>query len=172
MLIQTDLRSTHVMAPVPQSETKGVLRVERRLVEDLQDYEPGWRVWGEKIDSLSPLWPYKHFRDLLLRGAKKYVFDLSCQGWRLLTNEGDLVVWGPCVARNWAQAGQKFGVVQGRTVGEEQFLSDVYDFLVDGQWLASTYLMETPTPQPQHRLSRSQRQAANKQLFPGRRMGS
>lgn len=183
MLIKTDLRTTHVMAPLPRSQTQGRYPVARALVEQLQDYDPGWRVWGDRIDTLSPLWPYCHLRTELLKGARLYVSSLEKRGWVLLSAEADMLVWGPIVGpvADWRRAGARVGTAGGRqlvpTPGGSRYhvaddQGDTYWFVLDGHWLASTHLVETPQVQAQHRPPVAQRDAINRRLFPGRQVSA
>lgn len=188
MLIQSDLKTTTVHAPLPRSQTRGLMYVDRQMVEDIERHAPGFfplEYPGVALNDLSPLWPFSWFRQEMFRGAKLYVANLAKQGLSLISQEGGLRVYGPRLIPNWkaAQAGLAVGArrvqVQDGAAGApgtlEHLPTDddaIYGFFIDGQFLARTHLVEAAqlAPVTPPALSREEKQAIHRHLFPHRRV--
>lgn len=90
VLIQIDDKSTTVHHP---EERTARITVDRAVVQ------PG-RVWnGVRINDLSSLWPYGELRVRLMSAAKKWIRDEGLRDRDLLTNEADILVYGPYRSR-------------------------------------------------------------------------
>lgn len=50
---------------------------------------------GVKINELTPLHPYHHFREKVMKAARMWIDDMRRQGHDLLTAESDIQVFGP-----------------------------------------------------------------------------
>ena len=126
--------------PVPTEGVRGVMTVEMGLVVDLCRHQPGWTLEGVRLNDLSPLWPFNRFRDEALRQAKMFVSFAEKQGHTLLTQPGDLRIWGPYVSRDWrnkAARDHKSVRAYGRTA-DEQYTMETVDFLILGDFLMLT----------------------------------
>lgn len=100
---------------------------------------------GVKVNDLSVLWPYSHLRSLALQGAKQFTADLAKRGYRLLTNEADVVVFGPYRGRGWQRQPSGDLKAIGRQEGEDPF-PEAVDFLLIGEFLATRgYVPDEPT---------------------------
>lgn len=54
---------------------------------------------GVKINDISELEPERKLRERLIYWAKKWLHDMELQGFRLITAESDILVFGPFMPR-------------------------------------------------------------------------
>lgn len=145
-LIREDLTKAFTYR-LPVAALRGVLTIDMQLVVDLSRHQPGWQVIGERLGDLDSLWPFSHFREQMLRGAKKFVADLAKRGYALSTAEADLRIWGPYHSRAWQRQRNGDLRARGRTAGEVLF-DDAVDFLIVGDFVASRLHLVEPSVRP------------------------
>lgn len=156
-------------ARVPLSGMRGVLTMDMQLIVDLSRRQPGWQCQGtaisdlDQFESTSPI--HAAFRDVARRGAAQFVADLARQGYSLLTQEGDLRIWGPYHSRNWkAQLNGRLKA-EGRRA-DEVLWDDAVDFLIVGSFLQTRTILTELTPQKQRPLPAAEREAINAAMWP------
>lgn len=99
------------------------------------DMIPPRQVKGEQINSFSPLWPESHFRDAAMTAAKIFVKHMGLRGYQLVSNEGELWVFGPYHSRAWDIHRNNQGDPFGRQAGENLF-PEAADYLIIGDFVA------------------------------------
>lgn len=101
-----------------------------------------------RINDLSSLHPEGQFRTVALDAARRFVSDMERQGFRLITPEADMRVYGPVRHRDFSAPGvgaPTWRPAPGadptfRAVGwsfDEEWSEDAEDFLLRAEFLSS-----------------------------------
>ena len=110
------------------------LTVERALVQR--------QIRGEPVGSLSDLvllTPGRTLHEKLLDGAKQFVRDYAVKGFQSLSPPESFIVWGPYKCRGFGMGSPTIKPTIAHLEAEDEDLfPDSADFIIQGQFLATT----------------------------------
>ena len=116
---------------------RGLLRIEAEVAIPALKARENMVIWGEKINDLSPLPPERHFRDAMMDGAKQFVAQMGRlrERYHLVTNEADLMIYGPGVDRGFGRS-ETDGMKVMATQEDEVKWPETFCFFIVGDFVA------------------------------------
>lgn len=128
----------------PVRALTGSLTLDATVALPVLALRPGGQIRGETVNSLSPLPPERHFRELILLGARRFVAELAQkrERYRLITPEAELKVYGPYMHKDREGAGS--------FQGAEWVHPEALDFHLVGDFVAEFGHL-VPDIQPEER---------------------
>lgn len=127
----------------------GSLTVDTGTALPVLALRPGYKIKGEMINNLSPLPPERHFREVMLGGARVFIkqMERTAERYRLKTPEAEMRIFGPFMTKGFGKS-ETEGMRAVAYSGDEWKWPEKIDFRIEGTFVAEFgFVTELPRPE-------------------------